>query len=151
MSLSRICTWLWVSGAPSANDLVQLAQQGVTLDIDTTAECQDVLPPTMRRIKLGWVDDGLPKPVADFSQALVQVGYQFVMLTNQRIAGVLVHCGAGVNRGPMMATFLLAAFSGTDSQATWQRVIAAHPDARGYNVPAYRQSIDNALQALGPA
>ena len=150
MSLSRICTWLWVSGAPSASDLAQLAQQGVTLDIDTTTECQDVLPASMRRIKLEWHDDGQPKPVADFEQALVQVGYQFVVLTGGRVPGVLVHCGAGVNRGPTMATFLLAAFSGTDSQTAWQRVLAAHPDANGYNVRAYRQSIDNALTALMP-
>ena len=148
MNISRVCDWLYVSGAPSADDLLQLAGNGVALDIDCTAELNDALPAGMTRLKLGWADDGQPKPASAFLLALTSVGHQFATCSITPLAGTLVHCAAGVNRAPTLATFLLAAFSGTGSATAWARIKAARPEANGYLVPAYQQSIDAALAAL---
>ncbi len=103
----------------------------------------------MKFFHVPWADDGQVKPVEDFFDAL-----NFLLNADcsgnksDKLPTYYVHCVAGVNRGPLLCTFLLAALSGLDGDATFALIKAQRPQVNSFNVPAYRQSCLDALHAV---
>lgn len=147
MPLKQVNKWLWVGGMPTPGDLAGLRAQGVRLDVNTTPLPDSGLPTGMQQVTLGWLDDAQPKPVKDFKKAIKAI--KAVARGGKGNKGVLCHCQGGVNRGPMLATAVLAAVKGTTARKAWQKVVAASPGATAWTVPAYKQSIKKAVRVLG--
>lgn len=59
-----------------------------------------------------------------------------------------VHCAAGFNRGPLVATFLLAARCGLSAERAWERIKASRPGVTAFEQAAYRESCEAALAEL---
>jgi hypothetical protein len=52
----------------------------------------------------------------------------------------------GVNRGPLIATFLLAARQGISADEAWERIKASHPVAESFDKSVYRAACLRALE-----
>lgn len=157
LDISRINSQVWCGGAVvTEDDVQQLADDGVTADIDCRLEFNDVslvgafnnLPPTPNSLKnhpqiaycfAGVADDGLPKPVSWF-----QTGWDFAKPILDNGGVVLSHCAAGVNRGPSVAYFLLRAHWGMTGDNAFALLKAQRPVV---NI-AYRADADKAIVAL---
>lgn len=154
---TQITPQIWAGGAiVSDSDVRQLAEWGITADVDCRLEFDDKslidgyndLPPTPQSIKNhpqiaylynGVADDGQPKPVAWFKKTWVFAG---PILANGGV--VLSHCAAGVNRGPSMAYFLLRAHGKMSGAAA----MALLQEKRPIVEVAYRKDADAAIVAL---
>lgn len=156
-NVSRITERLIVGGGiAGADELAWLAQQGVTHVISAANGLNDSALGGASQSGLGflyipWDDDGLVKPVPDFWTAFAWVAAaeaQLAVLGKQ--VGLYVHCAAGVNRGPLMATFILAALSGLPGDEAWKIVHGGRPQAAAFNNANYRQSCLSALEPLRP-
>lgn len=152
---TRITERLIVGGGIAGPDELQwLAAQGVTHIISAAAELDDAASAAaagMRFLHIPWNDDGQRKEPQDFHTAylwVVQADTQLAQSGKQ--AGIYCHCAAGVNRGPLMGTFLLAALSGLPGDTAWATLVGQRPQANAFNTPAYRQSCLDALALLQP-
>jgi protein-tyrosine phosphatase len=87
----------------------------------------------------GVPDDGRPKPVSWFSRA-----WDFAQPIFEDGGVVLLHCAAGVNRGPSMAYFLLRANWHMDGDRASALIQRQRPKAQ----MAYRVDVDRAIAAL---
>jgi len=54
----------------------------------------------------------------------------------------------GVNRGPLLAAFLLAAHSVLPADRAWAAVKAARPEVVSFDIPSYRQSYLTTLETF---
>lgn len=154
-NVSTVTARLMVGGGLAGADEVEyLKAQGVTHIISVAEELDDgalCAATGLACYHVRWRDDGRAKDIPDFIQTLIWLLSQDVAaLSSGKQIGVFVHCAAGINRGPTMATFLLAALSGLPADRAWQMITDARPQAHGYEVPAYRQSVQNALDQVRP-
>ena len=144
------------AGLVGVDEVRWLAQQGITHIISAAGELDDapMVAASGTGIKtyhLDWADNGLEKPPSDFIGALIWfLQAELQAVTSGKQVGLYIHCAAGVNRGPTLATFFLAALSGLPADTAWATIQGARPQANGFNVPAYRQSVLSALEALRP-
>ena len=150
--VSRVTDWLLVGGEiGSAEHMAWLKGQGVTTVINAACEVSD------RRLceqhELGyyhmyWYDDEQHKPSHQFLHVLGWVRGEEAKLAETGASLCLyVHCQMGINRGPLLATFLLAAREGLSADTAWQRVKAARPIATCFGKPVYREACERALAA----
>jgi len=58
-----------------------------------------------------------------------------------------VHCQMGINRGPLIAAFLLAARQGLSGDEAWKRIKASRPAAHSFEKAVYREACLRALEA----
>ncbi len=59
---------------------------------------------------------------------------------------VYVHCQMGINRGPLLATFLLAARESLSADAAWERVRTSRTIATAFGKAVYRDACARALE-----
>jgi hypothetical protein len=130
---------------------------GVTHVISVAAELDDntLNVPTgeLEFLHIKWLDDGTPKPIEDFLQAIRWIVSESERKSAQgpNLPVLYVHCLAGVNRGPMLATAISSILTGIDPAVAWSYIHARRPQAQAWNVPAYQQSIIAAWEAYhGP-
>jgi hypothetical protein len=151
--VSCVTDWLFIGGSIGAADQVRwLKAQGVTHVISAAIEHSD--RDWCRKHGLGychvlWHDDSQFKRGGDFLRALSWVETQAALLAAAGKQVVLyVHCAMGYNRGPLLATFLLAAREALPADEAWARVKHSRPQAGSFDVLAYRQSCLLALARL---
>ena len=157
-NVSRVTERLLVGGGLSGPDeLAWLRDQvGVTHIISAAAELNDAAIGGASQSGLGflhipWVDDGNAKPATDFWTAFACVAAAEAQLaqTNKQV-GLYIHCAAGCNRGPLLATFILAALSGLPADESWKTIKGGRPQATAFDNANYRQSCLSALEPLRP-
>lgn len=122
--ISRVSDRLYISGALNRALLEEASIMGISHVISVAKEHNDL--PAIRqepRLPLGfhwckWEDDAEPKDIDDFliCWEWIQSQERSASLLSRIPPTFLVHCGAGANRAPLMATFMLA---------MWRR---CHPD-----------------------
>jgi hypothetical protein len=126
-----------------------LADRGVTHIISVAVEHSDRMACDRHRLgyrHVRWYDDRQFKPVADFIRTLDWVRGQRAALAEQgESLALYVHCAMGLNRGPLMATFLLAALEGISADEAWSFVKRCRPQVEAFDQPAYRHSCRLAL------
>ena len=147
---NRINRRWFLGSAISAADIPDVQADGITHIISAAQELDVVtlgIPPTIHFFNVHWADDGQPKPIKDFRDALDWVMEQdyTALFSGQKLPKYLVVCGAGVNRSALLLTFLMAALSGSHPDVVWNGVVAERPSANGYNVPTYKASLQAAL------
>lgn len=155
-NVSRITNRIWVGGGITGEDeIAYLKGQGVTAILSVAAALDDTSIASaagLDTLHIPWQDDGTAKEVHDFVGALAWLE----RLDAQRVAsgkslsGLMVHCAQGHNRGPMMATFLLAALSGLPADEAYKLVKGMRPVASSFDTPQYRASVVRALEAVNP-
>lgn len=137
----------------SFEHMAWLAQQGITHVISAAAQASDRL--LCDHYRLGyyhvyWHDDGQPKPLHTFVHVLGWVRRQELEeMARPRPrpgVGLYIHCQMGINRGPLLATFLLAASRGLSGDDAWSLIKESRPQAEAFAVPAYRESCLRALE-----
>jgi protein-tyrosine phosphatase len=62
---------------------------------------------------------------------------------------VYAHCQMGINRGPLIATFLLAARHGLSADQAWEQIKESQPAAHPFEKAVYREACLRALEAYG--
>ncbi len=149
--VSRVADWLLVGGEiGDGEQMAWLKAQGVTTIINAACEVSD------RRLceqhELGyyhmyWYDDQQHKPSHEFLHVLGWTRDEEAKLAEDggRLC-LYVHCQMGINRGPLLATFLLAAREGLSADDAWNRVKAARPIATCFGKPVYREACVQALR-----
>lgn len=153
---SRVTARFVVGGAIAGPaHLAWLAECGVTHVISAAAALDDGPLCTaceLPFLHLRWQDDGLIKPAHDFQRALAWVMHAdaIALAQGDPLPCYYVHCAGGAFRGPLLATFLLAALSGLSGDEAFAYLQARHPDAQTWRVLAYRQSCLAALEAVQP-
>lgn len=141
-------------GITGDDEMRWLAEQRVTHVISVARELDDTalcVPDEMGFFHLDWDDDAQPKPLQDFLDLLdyaVDEDNQWLRESQTTLPRYYLHCAAGVNRGPMACVFLFAAVSGQSADEVWTLIKAQRPQVNGYQVPAYKQSVDAALAAV---
>jgi protein-tyrosine phosphatase len=155
-NVSRVTERLLVGGGLTGPDEVAyLKSQGVTHVISAAAELSDASLLTESGIafmQVPWLDDGQQKDVGDFRNALAFVlSADALAAQNGSLPVFMTHCAAGVNRGPMLASFLLGALAGYNADHAFALVQAARPVAGAFSQPNYRTSVQRALDAVLPA
>lgn len=151
---SQITRRLWVGGGLAGpSEVAWLASQGgITHIISAAAELDDSKYGSgINFLHVPWHDDGTPKPVEDFTRGL---GWWLEALDSHlkefgRLPGLYVHCAAGHNRGPLMATFILAATAGIAADVAFSVIKAQRPVVTAFNQSDYRTSCLAALAAIG--
>jgi len=149
--VSRVAAWLFVGGEiGSAEHMGWLKEQGVTTIINAACEVSD------RRFceqhELGyyhmyWYDDQQHKSTHEFLHVLGWVRDEEAKLAETgKPLCLYVHCQMGINRGPLLATFLLAAREGLDADEAWDRIKAARPIATSFGKPVYREACVQAVE-----
>jgi hypothetical protein len=143
--VARVTDRLLVGGAIAGRDhAAWLAGQGVTDVISAAVELSDRA--ACARHHLGyrhvlWYDDKQLKPLVDFARTLEWVR---VREAECRAGGgemrLYVHCAMGINRGPLLAVFLLAALEGIAADEAWAMIKRVRPHVESFDVPAYRHS-----------
>jgi protein-tyrosine phosphatase len=149
--LSRVTEWLFVGGEISSSErMARLAAQGVTTIINAACEVSDSA--LCERHGLGyyhlhWYDDQQPKSAHEFLHVLGWVRDEEIKLaeSGQPIC-LYVHCQMGINRGPLIAAFLLAARQGLSADEAWERIKASRPVAHSFDNPVYREACLRALE-----
>lgn len=143
-------------GIVGQDEVAWLQANGVTHVISAALELNDAShfhAAGLRFLHIPWVDDGQSKPIADFKRALFAVvAADAAQLANATgaLSGLYVHCHLGQHRGPLLATFLLAALDGSNVDEAYARVCAARPVVASFDRPAYRTSCIAALDAITP-
>ena len=148
--VSRVTDWLLLGGdIASAEHMGWLRDQGVTHVICAACELSDRRlcdAHDLRYFHLYWYDDRQPKPADELNHLLAWLsGEQAALLQSSRPMRLYVHCAMGYNRGPLVATFLLAARCGLSAEQAWERVKASRPFAEAFDCAAYRESCETAL------
>lgn len=151
--VSRVADWLLLGGEiPGPEHMGWLRDQGVTHIICAAVELNDRRlcdAHDLRYFQLYWHDDRQPKSAGELNYLLVWLsGEQSALVESGRTLRLYVHCAAGCNRGPLVATFLLAARCGLSSEQAWERVKASRPRATAFECLAYRESCEAALTDL---
>lgn len=151
---SRITARFVVGGAIAGPAHVAwLAGGGVTHVISAAAALDDAplcAACELPFLHLRWQDDGLIKPAHDFLRALAWVmrADAVALAQGDPLPCYYVHCAGGAFRGPLLATFLLAALSGLSGDEAFAYLQARHPDAQTWRVLAYCRSCLAALEAV---
>jgi protein-tyrosine phosphatase len=152
VNLSRVTEWLLIGGEiASAEHMAQLAAQGVTTIINAACEVSDRKlcdQYSLGYYHLYWYDDQQLKSAHEFLHVLSWVGDEEAKLAEAgRPFRLYVHCQMGINRGPMIATFLLAARQGLSADEAWERIKASRPAAHSFEKAVYRVACLRALEA----
>lgn len=141
-------------GIVSADEVTWLQQQGVTHIISAAAELDDAAHfqrEGLSFLHIPWQDDGAIKPTADFLTALrFAVDADAQRANHAALPVFYVHCAQGHNRGPLLATFLLAALSGLPADAAYMLIKAMRPVVTAFEHPHYRASCGAALDLANP-
>jgi protein-tyrosine phosphatase len=149
--LSRVTDWLLLGGE-IVNDehMARLAAQAVTTVINAACEVSDRT--LCERHHLGyyhlyWYDDRQPKSAHEFLHVLEWVRDEETKLADDgRRICLYVHCQMGINRGPLIATFLLAARQGMSADEAWEQIQASRPAAHSFEKAVYREACLRALE-----
>ena len=153
---SRITNWLWIGAEIAGPDELDfLRDQGVRAILSVAQGLNDESLTDVHKFEtlyIPWLDDGTPKDAADFTKALDWWTHRVKLAIEggKRFPGVLVHCASGVNRGPMMGTYLLAAMSGLPTDEAWKIVKGMRPAVTALDIPQYRSSVVRALLEIMP-
>jgi len=146
-----VTDWLLIgSEIANAEHMARLAAQGVTTVIN--AACEVSGRQLCERYSLGyyhlyWYDDQQPKSSHEFLHVLEWVRDEEAKLTRDgRQIREYVHCQMGINRGPLIATFLLAARQGLSADEAWERIKASGPAAHSFEKAVYREACLHALK-----
>jgi protein-tyrosine phosphatase len=149
--VSHVTEWLLVGGEISnMEQMARLAAQGVTTVINVACEVSD--RKLCERYSLGyyhlsWYDDQQTKSAREFLHVLGWVDDEEAKLTSEdRSLRLYVHCQMGINRAPLIATFLLAARQGLSADEAWERIKASRPAAHSFEKSVYREACLRALE-----
>jgi protein-tyrosine phosphatase len=153
-NLSRVTDWLLI-GSEIANveHMARLVAQGVTTVINAACEVSD--RQLCERYGLGyyhlyWYDDRQPKAVHEFLHVLGWVCDEEAKLArDSHSMRLYVHCQMGINRGPLIATFLLAARQGLSADEAWEQVKSSRSAAHSFEKAVYREACLRALKEHG--
>lgn len=141
-------------GIISQDEVTWLQQQGVTHIISAAAELDDAAHYAragLSFLHLPWQDDGTTKPIPDFLTALRFAVDADAQRPNDAALPVFyVHCAEGHNRGPLVATFLLAALSGLPGDAAFELLRAMRSVVTAFLQPHYRACCLAALEVVHP-
>lgn len=148
--VSRVADWLLLGGNIAGREhMAWLREQGVTHIISAACELSDRRlcdEHDLRYFHLYWHDDRQPKSAGELSYLLMWLsGEQAALVESGRPMRLYVHCAAGYNRGPLVATFLLAARCGLSADQAWERVKASRPGVTAFEQAVYRESCEAAL------
>jgi protein-tyrosine phosphatase len=151
---SHVTDWLLLGGEiANADQMARLAAQGVTTVINAACEVSDRT--LCERYCLGyyhlyWYDDQQPKSAREFLHVLGWLGDEEIRLAKDGCPiRVYAHCQMGINRGPLIATFLLAARQGLSADDAWERIKASRPVAGSFEKAVYREACLRALEKYG--
>lgn len=126
-----------------------LVAQGITHVISAAIELSDRVACAERGLgyrHLYWHDDKQLKPIADFVRTLAWLREQEEAYEAAgRPVRLYVHCAMGMNRGPLLATYLLAATEEIRADDAWAVVKRSRPQVESFDSPAYRHSCILAL------
>ena len=149
--VSHVTEWLLLGGEISdAEHMARLAAQGVTTVINAACEVSD--RKLCERYNLGyyhlfWYDDQQTKSAHEFLHVLGWVGDEEAKLARDgRPLRLYVHCQMGINRGPLIAAFLLAARQGFAADEAWQQIKASRPVAGSFEQAVYRDACLRAIE-----
>jgi protein-tyrosine phosphatase len=149
--ISHVTEWLLLGGEiSSAEHMARLTTQGITTIINAACEVSDRM--LCERYSLGyyhlyWYDDLQPKSAHEFLHVLGWVGDEEAKLAGDgQPLRLYVHCQMGINRGPLIATFLLAARQGLSADEAWELVKASRPAAHSFEKAVYRGACLHALE-----
>jgi protein-tyrosine phosphatase len=153
-NLSRVTDWLLVGGGiANAEHLARLAAHGVTTVINAACEVSDRALCAQHRLgyyHLYWYDDQQPKSSHDFLHVLEWMrGEEAKLARDGRPICVYAHCQMGINRGPLIATFLLAARQGLSADQAWERIKECRPAAHCFEKAVYREACLRAIEMYG--
>jgi protein-tyrosine phosphatase len=150
-NVSHVTEWLLLGGEISnAEHMARLATQGVTTVVNAASEVSD--RKLCEQYSLGyyhlyWYDDQQTKSAGEFLHVLGWVGDEETKLASDgRPIRLYVHCQMGINRGPLIATFLLAARQGISADEAWERIRASRPAAHSFEKAVYREACLHALE-----
>ncbi|HEX6797135.1 MAG TPA: dual specificity protein phosphatase [Ktedonobacterales bacterium] len=148
--VSRVADWLLLGGhIPGPEHIGWLREQGVTHVICAACELSDRRlcdEHDLRYYHLYWHDDRQPKSAGELCYLLTWLsGEQAALVESGKPMRLYVHCAAGYNRGPLVATFLLAARCGLSAGQAWERVKASRPGVTAFEQAVYRESCETAL------
>jgi protein-tyrosine phosphatase len=133
--------------------MARLAAQGVTTVINAACEVSD--RQLRERCGLGyyhlyWYDDRQPKSVHEFLHVLGWVCDEEAKLAGDgQSIHLYVPCQMGINRGPLIAAFLLAARQGLSANEAWERIKVSRPAAHSFEKAVYREACLRALEEYG--
>jgi protein-tyrosine phosphatase len=116
---------LWVGAAPGRRQALLLAREGINAVVDLRSErakADDVWPPEVELVHVGLEDHG--SPTAEELRAAAQA----VSALMHRGRNVLVHCRAGLERGPTVACATLI-LQGWPLNNAYRRVVESRPQA----------------------
>jgi len=120
---ARVVPGLWVGAAPSHRQAQQLVREGIDAVVDLRIEgAEKVWPPGVELIRVGLQDHG--SPTVDELRAAAQAVSDLM----RRGREVLVHCHAGLERGPSVACAALV-LQGWPLNEAFRRVAASRPRA----------------------
>lgn len=127
----------------------ELREAGITHVIDCRSEGSAApwsgeVPKGIHYFFNGCQDDGKRKTVAYFKKTL---DYALKVLREVPDAKFLIHCAAGMNRGPSNAYAVVRAFYGWSPEETENRIVEVRPIVG----LLYMDSADRALYTLGLA
>ena len=132
--LARLTDQLWTGGAlPARTDAAAWVievwcEQGIQAVVDTRAEWSDEEVVAQVAPEIAYINPG----VVDGGQRMHDEWFETITtfaIDQQSIgAGVLVHCGSGINRGPSGAFAVLLA-TGWDPVEAIELIVAARPVA----------------------
>ncbi len=150
--LSRVTDWLLLGGEiANAGNIALLAAEGVTTVINAACEVSDRRlcdPHHLGYYHLYWYDDQQPKSSHEFLHVLEWVRDEEAKLARDgRKIRVYVHCQMGINRGPLIATFLLAARQGPSADEAWERIMESRLAAQSFEKAIYRETCLRALES----
>jgi protein-tyrosine phosphatase len=150
--LSHVTDWLLLGGEiANAERMARLAAQGVTTIINAACEVSDRTLCEQHHLgyyHLYWYDDQQPKSTHEFLHVLNWVRDEEVKLAeDDRPMRLYVHCQMGINRGPLIAAFLLAARQELSGDEAWKRIKASRSAAHSFEKTVYREACLRALEA----
>ena len=148
---SHVADWLFVGGQITDSEhMARLAARGVTTVINAACEVSDRTLCEQHALgyyHLYWYEDQQPKSAQEFLHVLGWVRGEEVKLAEQgQPICLYVHCQMGINRGPLIAAFLLAARRGLSADEAWERIKASRPAAHSFDKPVYREACLRALE-----
>jgi hypothetical protein len=142
----RLCLGGHIGGRGHADWLVE---QGITHVISAAIELSDRVACAERSLgyrHLYWHDDKQLKPIADFVRTLAwRCEQEEICAASGRSLRLYIHCVMGMNRGPLMATYLLAATAEIPADDAWAVVKRSRQQGESFDSPAYRHSCILAL------
>jgi dual specificity phosphatase 3 len=125
VAAAMVVPGLWVGAAPNHRQAQQLVRDGVDAVVDLRIERdghEEVWPPGVELVRVGLQDHG--PPTVDELRAAAQVVSDLM----RRGREVLVHCHAGLERGPSVACAALV-LQGWPLNEAFRRVTASRPHA----------------------